>query len=312
MARKLQICISGAPKELGPKDQIFNNPVKYRRTGMIQRLILTAGAILFIGLSINMAGEISIMMNIKSALLVLGGTMLGGFLAFPVKSYKDLLKTLQELFRHREMDHQGLIKHIARLSRVNRIYGNLTLEKEIRTTKNLFLRKGIELIVDGYDSYEIYKIMEKEYEIYFSRKESMVNIINTLQKLAPIIGFGGTVIGLIDILSHMGAPAEMGRGMAVALLTTLYGLLIANFIFLPLYKKLSEHLKSDAMIFHVVLEGLLDISKDRNSRAVEYRLQSYLDNYNGKSEKSLPPLVHKGLSATLKPPLKMKPRKQNA
>lgn len=279
---------------------------------MIQRLVLTAGAILFIGLSINMAGDISMMMNIKSALLVLGGTMLGGFLAFPVKSYKDLFKTLQELFRHRQADQQDLVKHITRLSRVSRIYGNLTLEKEIHTTKNFFLRKGIELIVDGYDTYEIYKIMEKEYEIYFSRKESMVNIINTLQKLAPIIGFGGTVIGLIDILSHMGAPDEMGRGMAVALLTTLYGLLIANFVFLPLYKKLSEHLKSDAMLFHVVLEGLLDISKDRNSRAVEYRLQSYIDNYNGKPDKSLNFPFHQGLASSLKPLPKMKTRKQNA
>jgi len=279
---------------------------------MIQKLILAVGAILFLCLMATMVDETTLVVNLKSAVLVFGGTMGVGFLAFPLKNYRDLLKTLSALFRNRESDDRDLAKHIASLSRVNRLNGNLALEKEVKNTKNIFLRKGIELIVDGYDPFEIHNIMEKEYEIYFSRKESLVNILNTLQKIAPVIGFGGTVIGLIDILSNMDSPIKMGGGMAVALLTTLYGLLIANFLFLPLYKKLSERLKSESMLFYVILEGILDISKDRNSRAVEYRLQSYLDNYNGIQDEHPYSATSKGLQTALTPLQKLRPRRQNA
>ena len=248
---------------------------------MIQKMILTAGIILFLGVAVTIVGETSISLNLKSGILVLGGTLVIGFLSFPMKSFGDMFKSRHIIFRHQETDYRGLVKHIERLSRLNRFYGNLALEKEADNTENLFLRKGIELIVDGYDSYEIHKIMEKEFELYFSRKESLVNILGTLQKLAPAVGFVGTIMGLIDVLNNIGTPLEMGRGMAIALLTTLYGLLFANFLFLPLSKKLSEHIRAESMLLNVILEGVLDISKDRNSKAVAYRLQSYIKNYHG-------------------------------
>ena len=251
---------------------------------MIRKMIPAAGIILFLGLSTKLVGETSMILNLKSGILVLGGTIVIGFLSFPMKNFKDLFKTLVVIFRRKEMDYRILIKDIARLSRVKRLFGNLTLEKEAHRTKNVFLRKGIDLIVDGYDSFEIHKIMEKEYEIYFSRKESLVNILNTFQKLAPVIGFLGTIIGLISVLNHLGAPEDMGKGMSIALLTTLYGLLIANFLFLPLHKKLSEHLKMESAFLYVIIEGVLDISQDKNSRAIAYHLQSYVENCQGRQK----------------------------
>jgi chemotaxis protein MotA len=251
---------------------------------MIRKMIPAAVIIFFLGLSTKIVGETSVMLNLKSGILVLGGTLVIGFLSFPMKSYRDLFKTLFVIFRRNEMDYRILIKDIARLSRVNRLYGNLLLEKEAHRTKNVFLRKGIDLIVDGYESFEIHNIMEKEYDIYFSRKESLVNILNTLQKIAPVIGFLGTIIGLISVLNHLGSPADMGKGMAIALLTTLYGLLIANFLFLPLHKKLSEHLKMESALLYVIIEGVLDISQGKNSRAIAYHLQSYIENYQGRQK----------------------------
>jgi chemotaxis protein MotA len=251
---------------------------------MIRKMIPAAGIIFFLGLSTKIVGETSMMLNLKSGVMVLGGTLVIGFLSFPMKSYRDLFKTLFVIFRRNEMDYRILIKDIARLSRVNRLYGDLVLEKEARQTKNVFLRKGIDLIVDGYESFDIHNIMEKEYEIYFSRKESLVNILSTLQKLAPVIGFLGTIIGLISVLNHLGSPADMGKGMAIALLTTLYGLLIANFLFLPLHKKLTEHLKMESALLYVIIEGVLDISQGKNSRAIAYHLQSYIENYQGRQK----------------------------
>jgi chemotaxis protein MotA len=251
---------------------------------MIRKMIPTAGIVFFLMLSTKIVDETSMVLNLKSGILVLGGTLIIGFLSFPMKNYRDLFKTLFVIFRRNEMDYRILVKDIARLSRVNRLYGNLLLEKEAHRIKNVFLRKGIDLIVDGYESFEIHNIMEKEYEIYFSRKESLANILSTLQKIAPVIGFLGTIIGLISVLNHLGSPPDMGKGMAIALLTTLYGLLIGNFLFLPLHKKLSEHLKMESALLYVIIEGVLDISQGKNSKAIAYHLQSYIENYQGRQK----------------------------
>jgi chemotaxis protein MotA len=279
---------------------------------MIRKMIPAAGIIFFLGLSTKIVGETSMMLNLKSAIMVLGGTLVIGFLSFPMKSYRDLFKTFFVIFRRNEMDYRILIKDIARLSRVNRLYGDLVLEKEARRTKNVFLRKGIDLIVDGYESFEIHNIMEKEYEIYFSRKESLVNILNTLQKLAPVIGFLGTIIGLISVLNHLGSPADMGKGMAIALLTTLYGLLIANFLFLPLHKKLTEHLKMESALLYVIIEGVLDISQGKNSRAIAYHLQSYIENYQGRQKDLFESQVPSKWRVLSNPMEKLAAKKQNA
>jgi chemotaxis protein MotA len=279
---------------------------------MIQKMILTAGIILFLCFAVTIVGETSMILNFKSGLLVFGGTWVIGFLSFPHKIHRDLFKTLYAIFRNRETDYQNLIKQIVRLSRIKRLYGKLILEKELNNIENLFLRKGVELVVDGYDPYEIHKIMEKEYELYFSRKESLINIMDTFQKLAPAIGFVGTIMGLIDVLSNIGSPLEMGRGMAIALLTTLYGLLFANFVFLPLSKKLSEHIRAESILFYIVLEGVLDISRDKNSRSVAYRLQSYIRNYQGVHEDVLEYPARKGQPVSLSLLQKLIARKQNA
>jgi chemotaxis protein MotA len=252
-----------------------------------------------------------IVLNLKSGILVLGGTLLIGFLAFPMRSYKDLAMTIYAVFQHQETDYHELVKHIERLSSINRRYGHVILEKELNHIENLFLRKGIELVVDQYDPYEIHNIMEKEYELYFSRKESLVNILNTLQKLAPAIGFVGTIIGLIDVLNNMGDPMVMGRGMAIAMQTTLYGLLFGNFLFLPLSKKLSAFVKEETKLLYIILEGLLGIAKNRNPKAVAYRLQSYLRNYCGVQEYALEPPENKGWLTAHNSVQKLMTRKQN-
>jgi chemotaxis protein MotA len=282
------------------------------RGNMIRKMIPAAGIIFFLGLSTKIVGETSMMLNLKSGIMVLGGTLVIGFLSFPMKSYRDLFKTLFVIFHRNELDYRILIKDIARLSRVNRLYGDLVLEKEARRTKNVFLRKGIDLIVDGYESFEIHNIMEKEYEIYFSRKESLVNILNTLQKIAPVIGFLGTIIGLISVLNHLGSPADMGKGMAIALLTTLYGLLIANFLFLPLHKKLTEHLKMESALLYVIIEGVLDISQGKNSRAIAYHLQSYIENYQGRQKDLFESQAPPKWRVPSNPMEKLAAKKQNA
>jgi chemotaxis protein MotA len=118
--------------------------------------------------------------------------------------------------------------------------------------------------------------MEKDYELYFSRKESQVNVLNTLAKLAPVFGFVGTIIGLINVLNHVEDPAQIAKGMALALLTTLYGILLANFLFYPLSKKLSEYTKAETTVLNLILEGIMDIAEQKTSASISHRLNSYL------------------------------------
>ena len=243
---------------------------------MIQVIMIAAGAIICLFLTGNTIGEISEVANLKSALLVLGGTLMCTFLAFPVKTFRGLIKSLMEVFRYEETKHKDLLLQIESLAHVRWFYGIRELEEDSKRTHNPFLRRGIELVVDDYDRYEIRDIMDKDYELYFSNKTSQVHLLRTLAKLAPAFGFIGTIIGLISVLNNMGVPAEIGKGMSLALLTTLYGSLISNILFLPLAKKLSEHTKAEITQLNIIMEGVMDISDKRNPKAIAHRLQGYL------------------------------------
>jgi chemotaxis protein MotA len=243
---------------------------------MVKKMILLGGVMFFLFVSANVIGATSVITNLKSGVLVLGGTLISAFLAFPMKTMKELVKSLQALLQNSEADQEGIMRQIVHLARIGRMHGVRALEAKGKRVENPFVRKGIELVVDGYDRFEIRNIMEKEYELYFSRKQSQVNMLNTLAKIAPALGFVGTIIGLIDVLSNMGQVGEIGKGMALALLTTFYGLLFSNFLFLPLAKRYSEHNETEASLLSIILEGIMDICDQKNSHAVSYRLESYL------------------------------------
>jgi len=243
---------------------------------MVKKMILVGGVMFFLVVSGNVIGATSAITNLKSGVLVLGGTLMSAFLAFPMKTIKELVKSLQALLQNGETDQEGIMKQIVHLARIGRMHGVRALEAEGKRVENPFVREGIELVIDGYDRFEIRNIMEKEYELYFSRKQSQVNMLNTLAKIAPVLGFVGTIIGLIDVLSNMGEVGEIGKGMALALLTTFYGLLFSNFLFLPLAKRYSEHNEAEASLLSIILEGIMDICDQKNSHAISYRLESYL------------------------------------
>ena len=243
---------------------------------MVYIVLLIAGLMIFLFSTGNVVGTISDITNLKSCLLVLGGTLICGLLAFPVKSFKGLLKSLYQVFRYDESENKTLLFEIETLAHVRWLYGVKELEREVRQATNPFLRKGVEFIVDDYYRDEINEILERDFDLYLSEKMSQVNILNTLAKLAPALGFVGTLIGLMGVFSNMQNPAEMGKGMSLALLTTLYGSLMAHFFFLPLGKKLSEHIRTEAIQLSVIKEGVLAISEKRNPKVISHRLQSDL------------------------------------
>lgn len=259
---------------------------------MVHKVILCGGVMFFLLVSRNVIGETSAIINLKSGVLVLGGTLMSAFLAFPMKTIKELVKSLKAFLRNNETDHEDIVRQIVSLARIARMHGVRALEAEGKKAKNPFVREGIDLVVDGYDRFEIHNIMEKEYELYFSRKESQVSMLNTLAKIAPVLGFLGTIIGLIDVLSNMGEVGAIGKGMALALLTTFYGLLFSNFLFLPLAKRYSEHNRVEASLLNIILEGIMDICEKKNSHAISHRLESYLGLGESETEDDLETALH--------------------
>ncbi len=243
---------------------------------MIQKFVILLGILVFILFSRSIAGEISLAMNFQSGAIVLGGALISVFLSFPLKTFRGLWRSLRTASRHQEPDLDDLVRQAKTLARVRRLYGPRELSSAAARVGNPFLRKGIELVLDDYDRFEIHAIMEKEYELYLSRKEAEIGILNTLSRLAPAFGFVGTIIGLISVLSHMGDPAEIGHGMALALLTTFYGLVLSNLVFQPLSRKLTEHLRDDAVQHSIVMEAVLDIADAKNPLAMSHRLHSYI------------------------------------
>lgn len=248
---------------------------------MKQRMILVGGAVVFLFMAGSVLGDTSLAVNLQSFLMVLGGTVVGALLAFPLPTFKDLLESLKTVFRHDAAEVDATVQEIAALARIRRSSGPRELNAEGNKASNPFLRKGIDLVADGYSRQEIHFIMEKEYELYFSAKESQINILNTMAKVAPAFGFLGTVIGLINILHNIKEPSAIAQGMSLALLTTLYGLLFTNFLFLPMARKLSEHVKAEATTLNIILEGVLGIAESKNPVALAYRLESYLGANSG-------------------------------
>lgn len=244
-----------------------------RQRGII--LTLFAGFFIYIG---GMAGGMTNWINIKSAVLVLGGSVMGALLAYPLKRFQSLWRSLKDAFQDAPNEKLSqLIDELSHLTRIRRLHGPMELGNEGNKSSDPFVRKGIDLIVDNYQRYELHHIMEKEIDAYLAAKASEVSILNTMGRLSPAFGFIGTILGLMNVLGHIDRVDQIGQGVALAFSTTLYGLLLGHFVFLSLADKLSEYVKSEERRLSLVLEGVLDIFEAKNPFAVSHRLQFYVN-----------------------------------
>jgi len=136
---------------------------------VLSKIVLLIGLLLFMILSGNAIENTSIMLNLKSAMLVMAGSLLSAFIAYPIRTFRDLFKSLIVVYKHEETDNEPLIQELEKLAVIWRRYGIVALENARNKVDNVFLNKGVELVIDGYDRYDIRNIMEKDYELYFSR-----------------------------------------------------------------------------------------------------------------------------------------------
>lgn len=215
-------------------------------------------------------------LDAPSALITFGGALGATLCSFTLQDFIAGLKSFTLIFKVPAINTSDMIKKIIDLSNVARKEGLLSLEEAAADLDEPFLKKGILLIVDGTDPDLVRAIMETELVSIEGRHKNLIGFWDTLGSMGPAWGMIGTLIGLVDMLNNMSDASAIGPAMAVALITTLYGSLLANWICIPVSNKLKADNGTEMMLKEVMIEGLLSIQAGENPRVIEEKLKSFL------------------------------------
>ncbi len=227
-------------------------------------------------LAILLGGSIMAYIDAPSMLIVVGGGVAATLTSMPLARFLKLPKVTSKVLLHKSVEPQELISQLVELAEVARRDGILALENSIEQIDDPFLVRGIQMAVDGSDPEVIEAIMETELENLMDRHEGGKKLFDGLGRYAPAFGMIGTLIGLVAMLSNMDDPSKIGAGMAAALITTLYGAMLANIIFLPIADKLGQRSAEEVLIKTMIIQGVMSIQAGDNPRNVESKLLTFV------------------------------------
>lgn len=236
--------------------------------GIITGLVLL---VFSIGLE-NMAS----FLHLPSIMIVLGGSFAAIFVNFSLKEVISVFKVAKNAFKAESHDVRATIDKFVELSKKSRKDGILTIERELKNIRDPFMTMGLEMTVDGIEPEIIRNVMETELTYLIERHKRGQNIFLALGTYAPAFGMIGTLMGLIAMLKNLDSPENIGIGMSLALITTFYGAVIANLIFLPLSGKLKNRSDEEIVMREMVIEGVLAIQFGEHPYNVERLLNNYL------------------------------------
>lgn len=214
--------------------------------------------------------------DIPSMIITFGGSFAGTLASHSMEDFIGGLKSFMLIFRTQTLNTADMITKIIELSNIARKEGLLSLEEAASDMEEPFMKKGVLLIVDGTDPDLVRAIMETELMSIENRHKVRIGFWETLGSLGPAWGMIGTLVGLVDMLYKMQDASALGPAMAVALITTLYGSVLANWICAPVANKLKAENASEMMLKEVMIEGLLSIQAGENPRVIEEKLKSFL------------------------------------
>lgn len=245
---------------------------------------------IYIGYTMD-GGDIGALMMLSAIIIVLGGSVGGLFMSYGLRNVLKLPKLMAEAFVLPKSTVNGTIEYLVLLATKARQGGLLSLEKEINTEDpkkpvDPFIKRGILMVVDGTDSDKIRDILQNDIYIYETERSVNISMFDTLGGYAPAFGMIGTVIGLIMMLSAgMGNPDELTKAIGVAFITTLYGVLLANLVFVPIASKLRNRMSMYRLEKEMVIEAVCAIRNGINPRLLSEQLSSYHILGSGKQKK---------------------------
>jgi chemotaxis protein MotA len=233
------------------------------------------GAFTVVVIAIFLGGNVSGFLDIPSVFIVIGGTIAATFIRYPMtKVFSALILGGKTAFTHKKTDALMIIDEIADLADIIRKNGPLGLENV--EVSSPFLAKGVQYITDGYDPEFVRETLERERDLYLERLDEGKSIFKAIGDASPAFGMIGTIIGLVQMLANMDDPSAIGPAMAVALLTTLYGAVIANLIALPISDKLGTKSKIEEINQTLVIDGVMQVQDNKSPNLIREMLTSYL------------------------------------
>ena len=249
-----------------------------RKRDILTPIGITIGFIMIMLAIVSNGGRegLAIFIDIAAIFIVIGGLIGSLFINFKFEQIKLVTKVMAEAFRKNNRDLHGLIRQFVDLSDKARKEGLLSLELELDEVEDDFIKKGILLAVDGIEPDVINEIMSAEIKAMEERHYKGRLIIEKAGEYAPAWGMIGTLVGLILMLNSLDDPSSLGPNMAVALITTLYGTVLANLVFLPMASKLENKTEDEIFIREIIVEGIIGVQSGQNPRILEEKLTAFL------------------------------------
>ncbi|WP_191014686.1 motility protein A [Treponema zioleckii] len=235
------------------------------------------GAAMIVMSVMTSGGTLGGIIDIPSAAMTIGGSIFALFIVAPLGDMLNFFKVYGRIFKTFEYGEKTLIQNMVNLSEKARREGILALEEGLDDLDNKFMKEGLRMVVDGTDGNVIRTIMENEMSQCEARHMKMINIVNQWAGFGPGFGMMGTVVGLIGMLNNLEDKSSLGPNMAVALITTLYGSMLANWLVGPVAQKLLGQNSQEMAVQEMCIEGVLSIQAGDNPRILAMKLLTYID-----------------------------------
>jgi len=242
------------------------------------------GMVVAFGLVLFAIGDaVTGFIDVASIAIVIGGTFGVFLVAYPMSNAIGVVKIILRTILNKPDSGNAIVTQLIELAQIVRKEGILALESRVGDIKHPFMSKGLQMAIDGQEPSEIENILYMEMDKIGERHMRGADMMTALGTFAPSMGMIGTLVGLVLMLANMEDPSSIGPSMAVALLTTFYGALMANIIFLPMASKLKTRSKEELLVHEVILSGIQSLVAGENPRVMEQKLLGYLPPKDRKS-----------------------------
>ena len=226
--------------------------------------------------TILMGGSIMMFVNIPSILIVVGGTIASVMIGYPLSDVLGMFKVSMKIFMFKIEKPEDIIANLVEISNKARKGGLLSIEGDIQSTPDPYLAQALQMTVDGVKTADIAQIMQKKMDLTKKSLDTGSDIFSSMGSYAPAFGMIGTLIGLVQMLANLDDPSSIGPKMAVAMITTFYGAVMANLFFIPMSDKLSGRNEEEITNMNIIFEGILSIREGEHPKLMEDKLKVYL------------------------------------
>lgn len=241
-----------------------------------KKIIGLFSCVLLIAMGFAFSGNIGLYFNLAALCIVVGGTLGATLMSFRTKRLAILWQVLKTSSRTRIKEPDEIVEILIDLSVKSRLKGLLSLQEDEGETSILFLRRALGFIVDGYPPQQIRDILKTEMYFFKTRREESERVLRTMAEICPAFGLVGSVVGLIGMLTGIGDTSVILATIPIALTSTLYGVIFANFFLLPFAANIRERTDHELLLQKIIMEGIIAIESELNPRHLEVKLKSFL------------------------------------